>query len=72
MKATILVLTVLLSTLLGLTIAEQEMIEETAYESEFLKGMEKGFFLRNSDNGHREFECPDPKSNEEFMKKLNS
>ena len=34
--------------------------------------MESGFFLRDTENGHREYECPDPQLNNDAMKKVNS
>ena len=30
------------------------------YNGEFFQGMESGFFLRDTENGHREYDCPDP------------
>ena len=30
------------------------------YNGEFFQGMESGFFLRDTEDGHREYDCPDP------------
>ena len=37
--------------------AEQDGVD---YHGDFFQGMESGFFLRDTENGHREYECPDP------------
>ena len=42
------------------------------YNGEFFQGMESGFFLRDTANGHREYDCPDPTVNIDALKKVNS
>ena len=42
------------------------------YNGEFFQGMESGFFLRDTENGHREYDCPDPTINTDALKKVNS
>ena len=34
--------------------------------------MESGFFLRDTANGHHEYDCPDPQLNTEALKKVNT
>ena len=33
--------------------------------------MESGFFLRDTENGHREYSCPDPQINTDALRRLN-
>ena len=42
------------------------------FNGDFFQGMESGFFLRDTENGHREYDCPDPKTNNDALKKINS
>ena len=34
--------------------------------------MESGFFLRDTIDGHKEYDCPDPSVDSESLKKVNS
>ena len=42
------------------------------YNGEFFQGMESGFFLRDTENGHREYDCPDATLNNDALKKVSS
>ena len=42
------------------------------FQSEFFQGMESGFFLRDTENGHREYECPDSQVDNERLKKVHA
>ena len=55
-----------------LVAGQQEMGEGgTDFEGDFFQGMESGFFLRDTTNGHHEYDCPDPNSHQDMMKKIN-
>ena len=73
MKASLIV--VLVVSLLGtsmLVAGQQEMGESgTDFEGDFFQGMESGFFLRDTVNGHHEYDCPDPVSHQDLLKKIN-
>ena len=60
-SALLLVLTFLLA---GTSYAQDD------YNGEFFQGMESGFFLRDTPDGHREYECPDPNLDTEAYAKL--
>ena len=62
-SALLLVLTFLLA---GTSYAQDD------YNGEFFQGMESGFFLRDTENGHREYDCPDPSINNDALKKVNN
>ena len=51
-----------------LSFATEEGID---FNGDFFQGMESGFFLRDTQNGHREYECPDPKTDTDALKKVN-
>ena len=70
MKAIVLIVSCLL--LSTVTLAEQEMNEGMDYQGEFFQGMETGFFLRDTPDGHKEYECPEPSINNDFLKKVNA
>ena len=62
-------LLVLLSCMLATSVlAEDDGID---YQGEFFQGMESGFFLRDTENGHREYDCPDPILKNDALKKVN-
>ena len=52
--------------------AEAADDEGVDFKSEFFQGMESGFFLRDTENGHREYECPDSQVDNDRLKKVNS
>ena len=70
MKASSVIVVLMLSLLL--VAGQQEMGEGgTDFEGDFFQGMESGFFLRDTTNGHHEYDCPDPNSHQDMMKKIN-
>merc|ERR1711957_1028118 len=47
--------------------AEDEKVNEGQdFEHEFMQGMENGFFLRDQENAHKEYECADLRQNEKM------
>ena len=42
------------------------------FNGDFFQGMESGFFLRDTMDGHREYDCPDPNVDNDSLKKVNS
>ena len=42
------------------------------YNGDFFQGMESGFFLRDTEDGHREYDCPDPSLDVNALKQVNS
>ena len=61
----------LLGCLLATSVFAQDG-EGIDYNGDFFQGMESGFFLRDQENGHREYDCPDPSINVDALKKVNS
>ena len=66
MKVFLLIIGCLLA---SVTLAEDEGID---FKGEFFQGMETGFFLRENPEGHKEYECADPNTSQEVLKKINS
>ena len=44
--------------------------EAEDFAGEFFQGMESGFFLRDATDGHREYECPDPRVDWDNLNKI--
>ena len=42
------------------------------FEGEFFQGMESGFFLRDTPDGYKEYDCPDVAVDPEMMSTVNS
>ena len=70
MKVIVLIVSCLL--LSTVTMAEQEVNGGTDYQGEFFQGMETGFFLRDTPDGHKEYECPEPSIDQDMIKKINA
>ena len=64
------VLNVLGALVLCLMMVHAEEEDGSDYAGEFFQGMESGFFLRDTPDGHREYECPDPNLDTEAYAKL--
>ena len=68
--------TVLIALLLAVVFvaAEDEKTDDVTkeYQSEFMQGMENGFFLRDQVDAHKEYECPDAAVKEQFATTINS
>ena len=41
------------------------------FKGEFFQGMETGFFLRDTPDGHREYDCPDVSLKSDILSTLN-
>ena len=54
---------------LALTVTASADVEQDI-ESEFIQGMEAGFFSRNQPEGYRDYECPELVVNNDDQKKL--
>ena len=50
--------------------ADAQDLNKNDFNGEFLQGMESGFFLRDTPDGHKEFDCPDPVLHSEAYKKF--
>ena len=61
-------LVLLISCLLSTSVFAQD---DDDFNGEFFQGMESGFFLRDTDNGHREYECPDPIMDTALLAQIN-
>ena len=70
MRALLLIVSCLL--LSTATLAQQEVNDGQDFEGEFFQGMETGFFLRDTPDGHKEYECPDSSIDQDILKKINS
>ena len=42
------------------------------FNGDFFQGMESGFFLRDTEDGHREYDCLDPQLDVNALKQVNS
>ena len=42
------------------------------YNGDFFQGMESGFFLRDTKDGHREYDCPDPQVDQNALRQVNA
>ena len=67
-------LCLLLVCLMGSVFAQDETKDKSGsdFNGEFFQGMESGFFLRDTENGHREYSCPDPQINTAALRKMNT
>ena len=45
--------------------------EGVDFNGDFFQGMESGFFLRDTQDGHREYDCPDPSIDHDAIKQIN-
>ena len=67
-------LCLLLVCLMGSVFAQDDDSDKsgTDFNGEFFQGMESGFFLRDTENGHREYSCPDPQINTDALRRMNT
>ena len=45
--------------------------EGVDFNGDFFQGMESGFFQRDTQDGHREYDCPDPSIDHDAIKQIN-
>ena len=50
----------------------EEAAKGEDFKGEFLQGMETGFFLRDTKDGHLEYNCMEPSLNSDILKKVQS